>query len=62
MFAHTPLYEEIVSVAAGTLDDFESWKPDTEQWTDFRAGFLDNVKCVATERVFRRAVEAKSTE
>ena len=27
LFAFTPLNENIVSIAAGTLDDFEEWKP-----------------------------------
>lgn len=33
LFAFTPLREDIVSVAAGTLDreGFEAWEPDTEQ-------------------------------
>lgn len=62
LFAITPLRDDIISVLAGTLDDFDSWKPDTEQWIDFRAGFLDNVKCVATDRIFPRAVTAKPTE
>jgi len=63
LFAITPLRDDIISVLAGTLDDFGSWKPDTEQWTDFRAAFLEeNVKCVAVDRVFGRAVTAKSTE
>lgn len=32
LFAYTPLYEDIVGVAAGTLDDFErGWKPGVEQ-------------------------------
>lgn len=62
MFAYTPLREDIVSVAAGTLDDFESWKPDTEQWRCFRAGFVEDIKAVSDERRFERSVTAKSTE
>lgn len=31
LFAFTPLREDIVSVAAGSLDGFEDWAPDTEQ-------------------------------
>jgi hypothetical protein len=31
MFNFTPLYD-IVSVSAGTLDDFENWKPTLEQY------------------------------
>jgi hypothetical protein len=31
LFAFTPLLDSIVSVAAGTLDEFEEWRPGVEQ-------------------------------
>lgn len=31
LFAFTPLREDIVSIGAGTLDDFDEWRPDVEQ-------------------------------
>jgi hypothetical protein len=31
VFSCTPLYPDIVGVAAGTLDKFEEWKPNVEQ-------------------------------
>jgi hypothetical protein len=31
LFAFTPLLDSIVSVAAGTLDGFEEWRPGVEQ-------------------------------
>lgn len=57
LFAFTPLWEEIVSVAAGTLDDFESWRPDTEQYCMHRAAFVEKVKGVEKDRLFERSVK-----
>ena len=45
MFNFTPLYD-IVSVSAGSLDDFEDWKPTLEQYCIHRAEFLEKVKAV----------------
>ncbi len=45
MFNLTPLYD-IVSVSAGALDDFESWKPSLEQYCIHRADFLEKTKLV----------------
>lgn len=59
LFAFTKLWDEIVSVAAGTLDDFDSWRPDTEQWCIHRAAFLEKAKAVETERRFKRAVKGE---
>lgn len=57
LFAFTPLWDEIVSVAAGTLDDFDSWRPDTEQYCIHRAAFVEKAKGVEEERLFERAVK-----
>ena len=46
LFAFTPLRADIVLVAAGTLDDFESWTPDKEMWCIRRAAFLNTMKGV----------------
>lgn len=46
LFAFTPLQEDIVSVVAGTLDDFESWTPDKEQYCIHRLDFVEKVKAV----------------
>ena len=59
LFAYTALHDAIVSVAAGTLDDFESWKPDTEQWCVHRVGFVEKVKNVERERTFKYAVRGE---
>jgi len=50
LFAFTPLREDIVSIAAGSLDDFESWVPNTEQYCMHRADFLAKVDCVEAQR------------
>ncbi|USW49004.1 Putative CENP-V/GFA domain, Mss4-like superfamily protein [Septoria linicola] len=62
LFAYTALNENIVSVTAGTLDDFDSWKPDTEQWCIHRAGFLEKVKAVEYERTYKCAVRGEVEE
>ncbi|CAK4034587.1 Glutathione-dependent formaldehyde-activating family GFA [Lecanosticta acicola] len=56
LFALTPLWDGIISVAAGTLDDFHSWKPDTEQWCIHRADWLAKVQAVDEQRTFDKAV------
>ncbi|KAK0795660.1 hypothetical protein LTR75_010487 [Friedmanniomyces endolithicus] len=43
LFAFTPLNESIVMIAAGTLDDFEDWKPSKEQYCIHRLGFVDKM-------------------
>ncbi|KAM3420377.1 hypothetical protein BST61_g3656 [Cercospora zeina] len=59
LFAFTPLWHEIVSIAAGTLDDFEEeWEPDTEQWCVHRVGWLGEEGWkVEGGRKFERAVQ-----
>ncbi len=59
MFAYTPLWDEIVSIAAGTLDDFEKWMPDTEQWCIHRVDFVEKIKAVVKERTFKRAARGE---
>jgi len=58
IFAFTPLWQDIVGVAAGTLDDFEDWKPTVEQYCIRRAGFLEKIKGVEPER--RHTTDAQS--
>lgn len=43
MFNWTPLYD-IVSISAGSHDDFEAWKPTLEQYCIHRADFLEKTK------------------
>ncbi|KAF2166226.1 hypothetical protein M409DRAFT_23418 [Zasmidium cellare ATCC 36951] len=62
LFAFTPLWDEIVSVAAGTLDDFDSWCPDTEQYCIHRAAFVEKAKGVERERSFKLAVKGGEIE
>ncbi|EME40126.1 hypothetical protein DOTSEDRAFT_137721 [Dothistroma septosporum NZE10] len=57
LFAYTPLWDAIVSITAGTLDDFDSWEPDTEQWCMHRASFLSNASTVSPDRTFEKAVK-----
>lgn len=45
MFNFTPL-AEIVSISAGSHDDFEDWKPTLEQYCIHRADFIEKVKSV----------------
>ncbi|SMY28910.1 unnamed protein product [Zymoseptoria tritici ST99CH_1A5] len=59
LFAYTPLFEPIVSVAAGTLDDCESWKPDTEQWCIHRVDFVAKMEVVEKDRTFKRAARGE---
>lgn len=59
MFALTPLNENIVSVAAGSLDDFDKWMPDTEQYCENRAGFVNNFRGIEERRRFVRSVAGK---
>jgi hypothetical protein len=59
LFALTPLNEKIVSVAAGSLDDFDKWVPDTEQYCENRAGFVDKFKGIERQRRFVRSVVGK---
>lgn len=58
LFAFTPLREDIVSIAAGTLDDFESWKPDTEQYCMHRAEFVGKMKGVDEARRHVESVQS----
>lgn len=44
LFNFTPLREDIVSISAGTFDDFEDWRPDLEQYCIHRAEYLGEVK------------------
>ncbi|KAK5710350.1 hypothetical protein LTR17_018947 [Elasticomyces elasticus] len=46
LFAWTPLRDDIVSVAAGTLDDFINWQPSKEQFCIDRPIFMDKIKGV----------------
>ncbi|KAK5172871.1 uncharacterized protein LTR77_002991 [Saxophila tyrrhenica] len=46
LFNHTPLNDDIVSVSAGALDEFEDWKPSLEQYCIHRADFLEKTKSV----------------
>ena len=57
MFNFTPLHDSIVSLSAGSLDDFEEWKPTLEQYCIHRADFLEMVKGVE-----KRYVESISGE
>jgi len=58
VFSCTPLYPDIVGVAAGTLEKFEEWKPNVEQFCIRRAGFLEKCKGVEPER--RHTTHAQS--
>ncbi|KAK0271225.1 hypothetical protein LTR35_013540 [Friedmanniomyces endolithicus] len=49
LFAFTPLNENIVMIAAGTLDDFEDWRPSKEQYCVHRLGFVDKMKGVESQ-------------
>jgi len=59
LFALTPLNEKIVSVAAGSLDDFDKWVPNTEQYCENRAAFVNKFKGIEGQRRFVRAVTGK---
>jgi len=59
LFALTPLNENIVSVAAGSLDHFDRWVPDTEQYCENRAGFVNKFKGIEEQRRFVRSVAGK---
>ncbi|KAF2104856.1 hypothetical protein NA57DRAFT_51653 [Rhizodiscina lignyota] len=43
IFATTPLWDEIVSVFAGTLNDQQAWKPMKEQYCDSKAPWLPDL-------------------
>ena len=45
MFNFTPLYD-IVSVSAGSLDEFDDFQPTLEQYCIHRADFLEKAKGV----------------
>lgn len=45
MFNFTPL-AEIVSISAGSHDDFDEWKPTLEQYCIHRADFMEKAKGV----------------
>lgn len=46
-------------MAAGTLDDCESWKPDTEQWCIHRVDFVAKMEVVEKDRTFKRAARGE---
>jgi hypothetical protein len=56
MFNFTPLYD-IVSVSAGSLDEFDDFKPTLEQYCIHRADFLEKAKGVE-----RRYIESIAGE
>ena len=60
LFAYTPLWEEIVSVTAGSLDEFDSWKPDTEQYCVHRPDYVEKIQAVPKERTFKLAVQGET--
>jgi hypothetical protein len=60
LFATTPLVEHIISVGAGTLDDFESWVPDTEQYCIHRAQYLEKIKGVDPKRRHVTSVQSEA--
>lgn len=46
-------------MAAGTLDDFENWQPDREQWCIHRAAFLEKVKSVEKQNRHTMSVQSQ---
>ena len=46
MFNLTPLRDDIVSISAGSHDDFEDWQPTLEQYCIHRADFVEKAKGV----------------
>lgn len=54
MFVRTPIADSITAVLAGTLIDYDKWKPGKEQYVDCRAPWLPETLGVA-ERYVRGA-------
>ena len=61
MFNFTPLYD-IVSVSAGSLDDFEDFQPTLEQYCIHRADFLEKTKGVEKRYIESIAGEMEKDE
>jgi len=62
LLALTPLNDNIVSVAAGSLDDFDSWKPDKEQWCIHRSDFVEKMKGIEGKDRHIMSVQSKPEE
>lgn len=56
MFNFTPLYD-IVSISAGSHDDFDEWQPTLEQYCMHRSDFVEKAKGVE-----KRYIESISGE
>ena len=48
-----------MSVTAGTLDDFESWQPDKEQYCIHRAQYVERAKGVDKENRHVTSVQSE---
>lgn len=59
MFNFTPLFD-IVSVSAGSHDDFEEWTPDLEQYCIHRATWVEKSKGVPGERRYKELFESET--
>lgn len=57
----TPLYD-IVSVSAGSLDEFDDFKPTLEQYCIHRADFLEKAKGVEKRYIESIAGEMEKDE
>ncbi|TKA69386.1 hypothetical protein B0A55_08683 [Friedmanniomyces simplex] len=62
LFAFTPLDENIVSIAAGTLDNFDDWKPSKEQYCIHRLGFVDKMKGVENKNRHVTSVRSEAEQ
>lgn len=58
----TPLHDDIVSISAGSLDEFDDFKPTLEQYCIHRAEFLEKVKGVEKRYVESIAGEMEQDE
>ncbi|KAF2717673.1 hypothetical protein K431DRAFT_232661 [Polychaeton citri CBS 116435] len=43
LFIRTPVIPEIIAIAAGTIDNWENWKPTLEQYIERRVTWLKDV-------------------
>lgn len=60
MFNYTALADRIVSISAGSLDDFEEWRPTLEQYCIHRADFVERIQGV--EKRFVESLNGEEEE